>query len=110
MMTMNDTEFKILDMIFSSMQDEGSTLDMHTSVMNKEREDNTGYSNISVNSLSEDLGITMNSVKGYLGSLAKKNVIICDDYDHMILISNYGILIWYIYNNDQPQPIKMYNY
>lgn len=92
---MNASEFAVLNLVYSSMQDEGTKNDMLKSVMDNTREDNTGHSSINVKSLSEKLDISMNAVKGYVGSLAKKDLVICDHYDDMILVSNKGILAWH---------------
>lgn len=95
-MTMTTNEYRALSMVIESMMDEGTKLDMLSAVENHTREDNTGYSSLTVEDIAEEMGLTVNQVKGVVGSLAKKDLVICDDEDEMILISNNGILKHFI--------------
>ncbi len=67
-----------------------------------------GYSDVDVNDLSEELGISTKIIRGALGSLVKKGVVTIERND-----SNYDIIYlntpyWYLVNESWAEEAKEY--
>ncbi len=67
-----------------------------------------GYSDVDVNDLSEELGISTKIIRGALGSLVKKGIVTINPngsgYDIIDLNTKY----WYLVNEEWAESAKMY--
>jgi DNA-binding MarR family transcriptional regulator len=67
-----------------------------------------GYSDVDVNDLSEELGISTKIIRGALGSLVKKGVVTINTNDSGYDIIDLNTKYWYLVNENWAEEAKMY--
>jgi DNA-binding MarR family transcriptional regulator len=83
---------------------ESKTLNTYVSCLYAE----PGFSDVDVNDLSEELGISSKILRGVLASLVKKGVVTLNKNESNYVIIDLNTKYWYLVNEDWAEEAKMY--